>query len=115
MPGLVKLPENEIIKLYNEGASLRYLAKKFNIDNNSIKNRLIKHGIQLRTLSEANRIYSFDENIFEKIDSHEKAYWLGFLASDGSIYNNAIKIGLSFKDFAHLEKFRYFLKADHPI
>jgi hypothetical protein len=115
MPERKLLPEQEIITLYNEGVSLRDLAKKYNVDKGVIKKRLIKHNIKLRTLSEANRIYSLDENIFHKIDSHEKAYWLGFIASDGSIYNNSLKIGLSFKDFAHLEKFRAFLKAEHPI
>jgi hypothetical protein len=109
------LPELEIVALYNEGFSLRDLAKKYNVDKGVIKKRLLQHDTKLRTLSEANRTYSFDENIFHKIDSHEKAYWLGFIASDGSIYHNTLKIGLSFKDFTHLEKFRTFLKAEHPI
>lgn len=115
MSGFRKLPEEEIVKLYNEGASARELAKKYNIDKASIKRRLLKHGVKLRSLSEANRIYSFDENIFSKIDSHEKAYWLGFIASDGSIYGNSLRVALSFKDLDHLEKFRNFLKAEHPI
>ena len=115
MSGYRKLPEEEIVELYNEGMSARDLSKKYNIDKASIKKRLLKHGVKLRTLSEANRIYSFDENIFEKIDSHEKAYWLGFIASDGSIFGNSLRVALSFKDLVHLEKFRSFLKAEHPI
>lgn len=109
------LPEPEIIKLYNEGLSLRDLAKKYDVDKGVIKRRLIKNNIKLRNLSEVNRIYSFDESIFHKIDSHEKAYWLGFIAADGSVCGNSLKIGLSFRDFSHLEKFKRFLKAEHPI
>ena len=115
MPELKILPETEIITLYNEGESLRDLAKKYNVDKGLIKRRLLKHNIVLRTLSEANRIYSLDESIFHKIDSHEKAYWLGFIAADGNVCNNALKIGLSSKDTEHLKKFKAFLKSDHPI
>lgn len=110
-----ELPEQEIIQLYQEGTSLRELSKKYNIDKGVIKKRLIKHGIELRSLSEANRIYSVDEDIFAKINSHEKAYWLGFLASDGVISGNVVRIGLSFKDYGHLEEFRKFMKSEHPI
>lgn len=115
MSRIKELPEQEIIKQYNEGISLRELGVKYNTDKDVIKRRLVKYGIKLRSLSEANRIYSVDENIFNKIDSHEKAYWLGFIASDGSICEGQLKIGLSFKDFSHLEKFRAFMKSEHPI
>ena len=30
--------------------------------------------------------YNFKEDIFSKIDTAEKAYWLGFLYADGSIH-----------------------------
>jgi hypothetical protein len=115
MPEPRILPETEIISLYNKGLSLRDLAKKYHVDKGVIKKRLLKHNVKLRTLSEANRIYSFNENVFNKIDSHEKAYWLGFIAADGNVCNNALKIGLSSKDAEHLEKFKVFLKSDHPI
>lgn len=115
MGAYIQLPEVEIAALYQDGISLRDLSRIYKVDKSVIKRRLIKHGFTLRTLSEANRIYSFDENIFANIDSHEKAYWLGFLAADGSICNNTIKIGLSAKDKDHLEKFRSFLTSNHPI
>ena len=115
MSAQLVLPEKEIISLYNEGVSLRDLGKKYDTDKGVIKRLLKRNNVKLRTLSEANRIYSFDESIFEKIDSHEKAYWLGFLASDGSVHQNAVKIGLSFKDYEHLKKFRSFMKSEHQI
>jgi hypothetical protein len=115
MSSFKNLPEPQIIQMYSDGYSLRELAILFLVDRGVIKKRLQSNGIELRSLSEANRIYSFDENTFEKVNSHDKAYWLGFIASDGSIYENALKIGLSFKDFAHLEKFRAFMKSTHPI
>lgn len=51
--------------------------------------------------------YNYNENYFEKIDTEEKAYWLGFIAADGSIVNNgsALEISLKQSDRNHLIKF----------
>lgn len=115
MPSKRDLPEETIVKLYVEGRSLRDLSKLYCIDKGAIKSRLLANNVVLRTLSEANRIYSVNETIFENIDSHEKAYWLGFITSDGSIYRDSLRIGLSSKDYNHLEKFRNFMESSHPI
>lgn len=58
------------------------------------------------------RKHFFDEDYFENIDTEEKAYWLGFIAADGSVvksseYNSyRLYINLSHVDEGHLEKFR---------
>lgn len=51
--------------------------------------------------------YNYNENYFEEIDTEEKAYWLGFIAADGSIVNNgsALEISLKQSDRNHLIKF----------
>ena len=68
--------------------------------------------------------YTYDLNYFKKIDSQEKAYWLGFLYADGSIntfYDDkklrsmTLELGLSIKDKEHLVKFKESLKSDIPI
>lgn len=51
-----------------------------------------------------------NSNYFHKIDTPEKAYWLGFILGDGYIYqetNNSWRLGieLNIKDITHLEKF----------
>lgn len=58
--------------------------------------------------------YNYNENYFEKIDTEEKAYWLGFIAADGSIINNgnALEISLSSKDHEHLIKFLKAIEGD---
>lgn len=53
------------------------------------------------------------ENIFHTIDTPNQAYWLGFLAADGSVSGDQLVIGLSTKDIGHLEKFRAFIEADN--
>lgn len=61
--------------------------------------------------------YSIDETFFEKINTEEKAYWLGFLYADGSIVERlnrnktrikslTLEVGLSDCDRTHLEKFK---------
>jgi len=58
-------------------------------------------------LSRAHRKYNLDESFFEKIDSEEKAYWLGFFSGDGTITDeNRLKLRLAIKDKVHLKKFK---------
>lgn len=68
--------------------------------------------------------YSFNKNIFDEIDTEEKAYWLGFLWSDGTVAkrvrneNNveyAFKIDLMVEDIEHIQKLKSFLESTHPI
>lgn len=55
--------------------------------------------------------------IFKTINNKNTAYWLGFLAADGSIHKNKhqLMIGLSRKDRDHLEKFKKFIESDAEI
>lgn len=55
--------------------------------------------------------------IFEKIDTEEKAYWLGFLYADGyvSATDNRIELCLAEKDLHHIEKFKDFIGIPNKI
>lgn len=61
----------------------------------------------------------FDNTIFEKIDSEEKAYWLGFLEADGCLHSGKgdyrIELGLKEEDYHHLEKYRDFIGKNNKI
>lgn len=68
--------------------------------------------------------YKYNKDYFSKIDSDDKAYWLGFLYADGSInryYTNdklrsmTLELGLAEKDRNHLEKFRQCIDTNIPI
>lgn len=62
-----------------------------------------------------------NENVFDKIDTEEKAYWLGFIYADGNISDAKkiyetrkksvyrIEISLKTDDIGHLEKLKKFL------
>lgn len=53
------------------------------------------------------RLYTFNINKF-KDDSHDKYYWLGFIAADGAIVKNTLSIELKSIDEKHLELFNNF-------
>lgn len=55
------------------------------------------------------------ENIFSEIISDNQAYWLGFLAADGSVNGNQLQIGLSTKDIEHLYRFKDFIGTPNLI
>lgn len=65
--------------------------------------------------------HSYNRDYFEKIDTAEKAYWLGFILADGNIQDNRrkpnkstscqIRIRLQKSDKGHLEKFKNALNA----
>ena len=71
---------------YNKNLSATKIAKIYNTTYRTINNCLKKSGCELKTLSELNR--TFEENLFETINTEEKAYWLGFLYADGHIRIN---------------------------
>lgn len=66
-----------------------------------------------------NRKYNVNDVYFNKIDTEEKAYWLGFLLADGCIHERAgqdrLSLVLGIKDKNHLEKFKESLSFEGPI
>jgi hypothetical protein len=63
--------------------------------------------------------YTCNHAYFSNIDAGEKAYWLGWLWSDGNIREQIgsyqIKLELHQNDIYILEKFKRAINADHPI
>lgn len=89
------------------------IAKKYNCSHQTIKRLLIKENIEIKR----NRKYTFNENIFEKVDTAEKAYWIGFITADGYINEKRafLHIKLQYKDLKHLEKFAKFINYSGNI
>lgn len=82
---------------------------------------LHKNNIKMRTDREQALKYTCDEDFFEKIDTEEKAYWLGFMYSDGFLQiprkHGKAKIGITLTedDKKHLEKFKNDINFTGPI
>jgi len=117
-----KLNPEEVLKLYNEHKSTYIVADILKLKNANQVTRILKaNGIQLIA-----RKYFIDENYFETIDTEDKAYWLGFLAADGTIRlrhggaekkkrGSSIVLKLAIKDEHHLKKFAKVFGGDSRI
>lgn len=67
-------------------------------------------------IAESNRKYTLDQNYFEKINSKEKAYFFGFMFSDGNVHREGNECSITQKkDKYILEKFQSLLKTDRPL
>jgi hypothetical protein len=80
MRKLSEIDCNNICNDYLLGLSYNLLSEKYNISTWSVGNVLKKNNIKSRI-----RRHNCNENYFEKIDSCEKAYWLGLLFADGYV------------------------------
>lgn len=106
--------EKEILYLYSaKNTSILKIAKKFNVGTSVIRRILKENNILIKN----NSFYKskkVDESFFQKIDSEEKAYVLGFFWADGSLSKNKVfKIKIKDKDL--LEKIKAVMKSEHKI
>ena len=113
--------KQKIIEDYKNNISLRNLEKKYNVSRSTISSYLEKIDIK-KIKGNHYRKYFHDEDFFEKIDSEEKAYWLGFMFADGYIVDNekrygqdAFGLALAKDSIDSLEKFKKSIKATNPI
>lgn len=94
---MIKLDMTKVIKLYQEGISMKDLANQFGVASGTIRNNLIKNNIPLRTRSEIKQLkdkqcptsgngrrYTLNFNYFKQWN-HNMAYILGFIGADGYI------------------------------
>jgi len=76
----------EMLKFYLEVKSVIKTYKKFNTSRFLLIKFLKQNNLPIYIDKNKTKRYTYDVNYFEKIDSKEKAYFLGFLFADG--YNN---------------------------
>ena len=103
--GIYAIPEQEVITRYKNGESCQVIADSFKVTFHTISNILEKNNI---ARDNKYKNISLNENYFEKIDSSDKAYFLGFMLTDGnvSLNENIIRLSLSSKDEEILNIFK---------
>src|ERR1051326_62658 len=74
-----------VTERYLAGESSSSIGRDPGIKVPTICDFLRRRGIKLR---DTNRHYAVNDRYFETIDHQDKAYWLGFLAADGTIGGN---------------------------
>jgi hypothetical protein len=110
---------NQAIDLYRLHRRILPVADILSLNEKTIRNILKKNNVPTTPRCLRNRKYSVNENYFEKIDTAEKAYLLGFIWGDGSIIsvrcNTQLRIQLAQKDQDVLEHFKTALQANYKI
>lgn len=113
--GLSKDDEAEVVRKYILGKTSVELGKEYNRSVDFICNTLQKHNIPRRQQPS----YQFDRHFFDRVDTEEKAYILGFLYADG--YNGEkngkwrVRLDIHIKDEEILHKMKSCLNSNHPI
>lgn len=69
--------------MIKNGAFLNEIAAYCNLDKETTRKRLKELGLEITNTNRINRRIKSD--YFSSIGSPEKAYWLGFLYTDGSV------------------------------
>lgn len=98
----------EVVRMYTEERkSMNKISSELKISDTTVKKLLTEAGIEMRHHGVS---YYVTKNLFEKIDSHESAYWLGMLYADGSLHKKGYNIALDLKesDKEHVEAFSRF-------
>ena len=104
--------EIKIIEMYKQGKTSKEIAKFFSVNPATL--RRFQNGYNIKARDYFEYRLDYDVHIFNKIDTEEKAYWLGFLYADGNVrkekLNNSVTIHLNAMDIDHLRKFKVFMK-----
>ena len=101
-----EIRNQKIIELYKENNSMCKIAKLLEISSRTVNNVLNSNNIEIKR-----KHSKINENYFEDPNTEKAAYWAGFIAADGYIYNknkgnsqSSLTIELSNKDKDHLIK-----------
>jgi len=110
--------ETVICERYVNGESSRDISRTMEgVSEEKVVSILKRNGIERRKGSPISRRYTCNERFFEVIDTEEKAYWLGFLAADGSVdeKKRSVIFGLHAKDTDTVCAFRNAISATNPV
>lgn len=120
---LMKFSETEVKNFglyYNAGHSIKEVAEHFNIGYRDALHYLIYFGYYIPTRKQSN-VQNMCENndFFETIDTADKAYYLGFMMSDGyinkTIYNKEVGLALKSEDKYILDKLNSYISPKKKV
>jgi DNA-binding CsgD family transcriptional regulator len=109
------IQEKEICNMYSSGMSSVDIGKIFNCDHKTITKILDKYNID--RVGVGLRRYKLNENYFDKVDTPNKAYILGFFYADGSNSDSKCTITMSLQeeDKDILEAIRKEIGSEKPL
>ena len=81
----LNIQHDQVILMYNKGMSCQKIADALKCSESYINKMLRTKGITKRTNVEYRTKQQFQHDYFSKINTEDKAYWLGVLMADGCI------------------------------
>ncbi|MGL5715721.1 MAG: hypothetical protein ACRCX2_22050 [Paraclostridium sp.] len=102
------------LSMYESGVSLSKTAASFGTNRRTLVRMFELNDIDIKKTARYGKqsLFNLNKNIFEVIDTEEKAYWLGFLLADGYISKsdkNEVSLTLCELDKKHVIKFAEFI------
>lgn len=108
--------EKEILNAYEDGLSLRAVAKKMGCSHIHVWKTMKKLRPNVLRPQRNPRKYHFIDDYFSDY-TEENSYWMGFISADGhvGVKRGRIEIKIHSKDIDRLIAFRNALNGDFPI
>lgn len=107
----------KICLLYKSGMTIREISEKLSSSKNIVLNCLRRYKVPRREAKDRSyRKHQLKIDFFEKIDTEEKAYFLGFIYADGNLSKNQAQISISLQniDFYILERMANLIYSSDP-
>ena len=107
----------EIVEKYSTGKyTCASLGREYCVSGSSINSLLRRRNVAINSdPSSTRRQYSLNEHYFDIIDTENKAYWLGWMYSDGCNDKNSISISLQEEDREILEQLARDIDSTRPL
>jgi hypothetical protein len=109
---LTETEEIEILKKRKDGVLISLIKKEYGISDRHFYSILKKYKIETKQKVQK---YNFNENYFEKINTEDKAYFLGFIIADGCLHNKTNNIKIIQKEPEILYEFKKYIQFEGDI
>lgn len=110
----ITLSVEQVSLLYKDLGSLSKVAKSIGVTKEGVRNFMQRNNLKIKDPIK----YSVNHDFF-KYENERSLYWAGFLAADGSVgvrkNSYFLSLGLSSKDYNHIEKFKKDIDYNGPI
>lgn len=107
--------EKFIVSEYLSGKPSTQVALENDLSWKTVILAVRKSGGKVRTSGESKTKYFFNHQFFKKIDSAEKAYFLGLMLADGYVGKKEIIISLNYIDHHILKKFVEAIEGNNKV
>lgn len=117
---MIKISDEAIIYAANNSRSASEAARMLGINYKTYRSHAERLGVfhtnqSLKGISKPHsRSHTVNDNAFKCINN-QTAYWLGFIAADGSIVNNSLRVMLQAADSEVLYNLLRFLESDYNV